>query len=149
MPSHTDLRIAAESEFDRAEFLALYASVEWTGYTEDPERMLRGLVNSHLVLTARDGAGTLLGMARTISDDAAVCYVQDLLVHPGHHRAGIGRALVEELKERYRHCRFVLLSTEAESAPGGARNHAFYRSLGFLSLAEKQMAGFGLPRNRG
>ena len=48
----------------------------------------------------------------------------------------------------YSHCRFFLLSSDHESTPAGKRNHAFYRSLGFLSYEEKEMAGFGLPRNR-
>ncbi|KOX37866.1 hypothetical protein ADL06_02240 [Streptomyces sp. NRRL F-6491] len=128
--------------------LELYASVGWEGYTRDVDRLCRGLANSHLVVTARDGEGTLLGLARTISDDEHVCYVQDVVVHPAHHRRGVGRALVEHLKRRYSHCRFFLLSTDHESTEEGRRNHAFYRSLGFLSYEEKEMAGFGLPRNR-
>ncbi|MFF8770603.1 GNAT family N-acetyltransferase [Kitasatospora sp. NPDC015120] len=140
--------IARETVFDRDEMFALYDSVDWDGYTSDVDRMMRGLANSHLVITARDESGELLGMARTISDDAAVCYVQDVLVHPRHHRRGVGRALVEHLKERYAHCRFFLLSTDHESTEEGRRNHAFYRSLGFLSYEEKEMSAFGLPRVR-
>ncbi|WP_162002387.1 hypothetical protein [Streptomyces sp. CB01881] len=60
----------------------------------------------------------------------------------------MGRALIGHLKERYVHCRFSLLSTDHESTSEGQRNHAFYRSLGFLSYEEKQMSAFGLPRVR-
>ncbi|MFI5766167.1 GNAT family N-acetyltransferase [Streptomyces sp. NPDC051563] len=140
--------IAEEVEFDPREMFELYDSVDWQGYTSDPEKLHRGLANSHLVITARDESGALLGLARTISDDEAVCYVQDLLVNPKYHRQGIGRALIERLKARYAHCRFFLLSTDHESTPEGPRNHAFYRSLGFLSYEEKQMSAFGLPRAR-
>ncbi|MCX5166557.1 GNAT family N-acetyltransferase [Streptomyces antibioticus] len=99
--------------------------------------------------TASDGSsGTLLALARAISDDEHICYVQDVVVDPAHHRQGIGRALIEHLMRRYSHCRFFLLSTDHESSPEGRRNHAFYRSLGFLSYEEKQMAGLGLPRHR-
>ncbi|MER7760320.1 GNAT family N-acetyltransferase [Streptomyces sp. NPDC097619] len=142
------LLIAREDVFDPEEVFALYASVEWEGYTEDVGRLCRGLANSHLVVTARDASGTLLGLARTLSDDEHVCYVQDLLVNPAHHRRGVGRALLEHLKERYAHCRFFLLSTDHESTPEGKVNAAFYRSLGLLSYEEKQMAAFGLPRVR-
>ncbi|WP_373303508.1 hypothetical protein [Streptomyces cinnamoneus] len=31
-------------------------------------------------------------MARTVSDDEHICYVQDVVVHPTHHRQGVGRA---------------------------------------------------------
>ncbi|MFE7530629.1 GNAT family N-acetyltransferase [Kitasatospora sp. NPDC057542] len=140
--------IAREVEFDRDEVFELYDAVEWEGYTSDVDKLMRGLANSHLVVTARDESGELLGLARTISDDEAVCYVQDVLVHPRHHRKGVGRALMEHLMDRYAHCRFFLLSTDHESTPEGVRNHAFYRSLGFLSYEEKEMSAFGLPRVR-
>ncbi|MFG2907814.1 GNAT family N-acetyltransferase [Kitasatospora sp. NPDC048286] len=140
--------IAREVEFDRDEMFELYDAVGWEGYTGDVDKLLRGLANSHLVVTARDESGELLGLARTVSDDEAVCYVQDVLVHPRHHRKGVGRALMEHLMDRYAHCRFFLLSTDHESTPEGVRNHAFYRSLGFLSYEEKEMSAFGLPRVR-
>lgn len=140
--------VAKEDAFDQGEMLSLYASVGWEGYTRDADRLCRGLANSHLVITARDASGTLLGLARTISDDEHICYVQDVVVNPAYHRQGVGRSLVEHLMRRYSHCRFFLLSTDHESTPEGKRNHAFYRSLGFLSYEEKEMAGFGLPRNR-
>jgi ribosomal protein S18 acetylase RimI-like enzyme len=142
------VRIAAETAFDPQEMYELYDSVQWTGYTCDIGKLCRGLANSHLVITARDEEGALLGLARTISDDEHVCYVQDLLVNPRFQRQGIGRALIEHLKARYPHCRFFLLTTDHESTPEGARNHAFYRSLGFLSYEEKELTGFGLPRVR-
>ncbi|MGG8406058.1 GNAT family N-acetyltransferase [Streptomyces sp. 12297] len=142
------MRIAEETVFDPAEMFELYDSVEWVGYTSDVDKLCRGLANSHLVLTARDDSGDLLGLARTVSDDESICYVQDLLVNPKFHRQGVGRALMERLKERYVHCRFFLLSTDHESTPEGRQNAAFYRSLGFLSYEEKQMAAFGLPRIR-
>lgn len=140
--------ISEEVEFDPQEIFELYDSVDWEGYTSDVDKLCRGLANSHLVITARDESGALLGLARTISDDESVCYVQDLLVNPTFHRQGIGRKLLEHLKQRYAHCRFFLLSTDHESTPEGRRNHAFYRSLGFLSYEEKHMSAFGLPRAR-
>ncbi|MGW0860112.1 GNAT family N-acetyltransferase [Streptomyces sp. NPDC002690] len=142
------MRISEESVFDPEEILALYDSVKWTGYTRDVGKLCRGLTNSHLVVTARDESGALVGLTRTISDDESVCYVQDLLVDPAFHRQGVGRALIEHLKQRYAHCRFFLLSTDHESTPEGRNNAAFYRSLGFLSYEEKRMAAFGLPRVR-
>lgn len=142
------MQIVEAKAFDPGEMYALYDSAGWYGYTEDIDSLCRALANSHLVLTTRDDSGALLGLARTVSDDESVCYVQDLLVRPEAQRQGIGRALVERLKERYAHCRFFLLSTDHESTPEGPRNDAFYRSLGFLSYEEKLLTGFGLPRKR-
>ncbi|WP_442809488.1 GNAT family N-acetyltransferase [Streptomyces sp. SR27] len=82
--------------------LSLYDSVGWEGYTRDVDRLCRGLANSHLVITARDGSGTLLGLARTISDDEHICYVQDVVVNPAYHRQGVGRSLVDHLMRRTR-----------------------------------------------
>src|SRR5690606_15474266 len=70
------------------ELVGLYASVGWTAYTKDREALRRGVDNSSCVITARrDGA--LIGLARAVSDDATICYLQDVLVHPGHRRGGI------------------------------------------------------------
>lgn len=143
------MQITEADAFDPDEMLALYDSAGWDGYTRDVGKLCRGLANSHLVLTARDDSGALLGLARTVSDDESICYVQDIVVRPESQRRGIGRALVERLKERYAHCRFFLLATDHESTPEGPRNHAFYRSLGFHSYEEKLLTGSGLPRNRG
>ncbi|MCX5272639.1 hypothetical protein [Streptomyces virginiae] len=74
--------MAEEEMFDPEEMSALYASVGWEGYTRDVDRLCRGLANSHLVVTARNDAGALLGLARTISDDEHICYVKDVVVDP-------------------------------------------------------------------
>lgn len=125
------------------EALALYRAVGWTAYTQLPERLLRGLAGSHLVITARDDDGTLLGLARTVSDGESICYIQDILVHPDAQRRGVGRALLQDVRERYRHCMFVALSTDAEGTPDAKRSHPLYRTLGFRSHAELGLAAFG------
>jgi GNAT superfamily N-acetyltransferase len=126
-----------------AEALALYEAVGWTAYTRDPERLRRSLAGSHLVLAARDEDGRLLGLARTVSDGESICYVQDILVHPGSQRRGVGRALMHEVRSRYGHCMFVALSTDADGSEDGARSHPFYRSMGFQAHPDLGLAAFG------
>lgn len=126
-----------------ADVLALYEAVGWTAYTRDPERLRRSLAGSHLVLAARDEAGGLLGLARTVSDGESICYVQDILVHPGARRGGVGRALMNEIRSRYGHCMFVALSTDADGSEDAARSHPFYRSLGFQAHPDLGLAAFG------
>lgn len=126
-----------------AEALALYDAVGWTAYTRDPDRLQRSLAGSHLVLTVRDDDGTLLGLARTLSDDESICYLQDILVHPDARRRGVGRALVLHVQQRYRHCMFIALSTDAGTTPDAALSHPFYRSLGFSPHPELGLAAFG------
>lgn len=127
----------------RAETLALYDAVGWTAYTRDPDRLQRSLAGSHLVLTVRDDDGSLLGLARTVSDDESICYLQDILVHPDARRRGVGRALVLHVQQRYRHCMFIALSTDAGTTPDAALSHPFYRSLGFGAHPELGLAAFG------
>ncbi|MER6400985.1 hypothetical protein ABT263_33850 [Kitasatospora sp. NPDC001603] len=71
--------------------------------------------------------------ARTVFDGERVRYVPDGLVHPTHRRRGLELA------------RF---STGQESRLERQRDHASYRSPGFLSYEEKRMSASGLPRAR-
>lgn len=137
--------IAYETSFDEAEIFDLYDSVGWNVWTRDVAKVCRGLANSHAVLTARDDGGRLIGLARTVSDDELVCYVQELLVDKGFHGQGIGRRLLERLKERYAHCRYFVLTTDHESTPEGIANHAFYRRLGLIEHHEQGLSAFALP----
>lgn len=126
-----------------AEALALYDAVGWSAYTREPERLRRTLGGSHLVITARDDDGTLLGLVRTVSDGESICYVQDILVHPAAQRRGVGRALLREVQERYRHCMFVALTTDAEGTVDAESSHPFYRSMGFQQHRDLGLAAFG------
>ncbi len=53
-----------------AELLTLYDAIGWTAYTRDPDRLAAAIAGSHLVLTARDDWGQLIGLVRTVSDGA-------------------------------------------------------------------------------
>lgn len=123
--------------------IALYDAVGWTAYTRDPDRLARSLAGSHLVITAWDDDGGLLGLARTVSDGESICYVQDLLVHPASRRRGVARALMEEIRGRYGHCMFLALSTDADGTEDATRSHPFYRALGFQPHDELRLAAFG------
>lgn len=106
--------------------MALYTSVGWTSYTDEPAVLLRALRASALVVTCRDDAEKLVGMARAISDDATICYVQDILVHPAVQGSGAGRAMLEAIQSRYGHVRQTVLITDNDPGQRG-----FYEALGF------------------
>lgn len=110
----------------REELLSLYGSVGWSAYTEQPERLCRGVQASLLVLTAWEG-GELVGLLRAVGDGETILYVQDLLVRPDRQRRGIGRALLLDCVERYRDVRQKVLLTDDTPATS-----AFYRACGFL-----------------
>jgi ribosomal protein S18 acetylase RimI-like enzyme len=117
-------------ELEPAQVLALYASVGWTAYTDQPERLAEAVQGSSAVAVARAG-DELVGLARVVSDGATICYLQDVLVHPDHQRSGIGRRLAGMLFDRFSHVRQKVLLTDDE--PG---QKAFYESLGFASVNE-------------
>lgn len=116
--------IAAETP-TREQLLALYDAVGWSAYTRDPDALVAGVEGSWLVVTALD-AGTLVGLARVVSDGATIAYLQDILVAPSHQRSGVGRALLDAVDERTAGIRQTVLLTDAE--PG---QRAFYEAAGF------------------
>ena len=122
--------IGPETGIALDELLALYAAVCWTAYTDKPELLRAGVDGSSYVVTARLG-GRLVGLARAISDDATICYLQDVLVHPEAQRRGIGRALVRAVLDRYRLVRQKVLLTDDEPA-----QRAFYESLGYQEIRD-------------
>ncbi|QGN32569.1 GNAT family N-acetyltransferase [Microlunatus sp. Gsoil 973] len=105
------------------ELTTLYQSVGWSAYTVDPARLKAAIDGSHLVLCARDSDGTLLGLARTVSDGNTIVYLQDLLVSAEHQCEGIGGALLDEVLDRSRDIRQLVLLTDADPA-----QRAFYES---------------------
>jgi len=61
---------------------------------DQTERMARMLENAHLVVTARDAAGLLIGVSRRLTDFAYVCYCSELAVDRDWQGRGIGRELI-------------------------------------------------------
>lgn len=111
------------------ELVALYDAVGWSAYTRDPEALTASIAGSHSVLTARDDAGHLLGLVRTVSDGVTIEYVQDLLVVPTAHRSGIGGALLDAVLDHSADVRQTVLLTDDE--PG---QRSFYESRGFVEV---------------
>jgi GNAT superfamily N-acetyltransferase len=114
----------------RDELLALYAAVGWTAYTRDPDALLAAVRGSTWVRCERR-AGALVGLARVVSDDVSIAWLQDLLVHPDHQRTGLGRALARAALERFDHVRTFALLTDDEP-----RQRAFYESVGLVALPD-------------
>jgi ribosomal protein S18 acetylase RimI-like enzyme len=82
---------------------------------------------SSIVVNARDEHGELIGLARGLSDDATIFYLQDILVRPEHQRSGVGRQLLTVCLERYSHVRQKVLLTDDDEV-----QQRFYESLGYV-----------------
>lgn len=108
----------------------LYQSVGWAWYAADGERLQRAIAGSTWVATAWDG-DTLVGLARGVSDDVAIFYLQDILVRPTHHRRGVGRLLLERGLERFAHVRQKVLLTDDQQA-----QRRFYESMGYTRIGD-------------
>lgn len=113
---------------ERAQLVALYASVGWSVYTAEPDRLELAVRRSLRVATAWDDE-TLVGLARVVGDGVSIIYLQDVLVHPAHARSGVGTRLVNAAFEPYADVRQQVLITD-----DGPAQRAFYESLGFTEV---------------
>lgn len=110
----------------------LYEAVGWTRYVEDPSGLERAVARSTFVLAAWQSA-RLIGLARALSDEASVWFLQDLLVHPDRQGHGIGSALMARCVERFADVRRGVLLTD----PHGAER--FYARHGWKAAGEMKM----------
>lgn len=124
------LRTVCADEIDEDALIALYTAVGWSNYTHDPQHLWRAIRGAHFLVIA-EAVGSLIGLARTVSDDASIVYIQDILVHPAHHRQGIGRGLVSAILARYPHVRQKVLLTDNRP-----EQIAFYAALGFQNTRD-------------
>jgi len=112
----------------------LYDSVGWYEYSDDAARLAKAFANSSFVVTARNRS-ELVGVARALSDDVSILYVQDVVVDPAYQRQGIGRRLLENCLERFAHVRQRVLLTD-----NAAHQHRLYRSVGFKDVSQLEGA---------
>lgn len=120
------------------DILSLYASICWTKYTDNPDSLKKALENSsHIVCALHDGK--LVGLARALSDDVAIHFIQDVLVLSDYHRQGIGKQMIQLLLKRYEHVRQHALLTDDQPD-----QHAFYKACGFQKLPAQPLNSLGL-----
>jgi N-acetylglutamate synthase-like GNAT family acetyltransferase len=67
--------------------------------THDPKRIRIMFENSDLIVTAWDES-KLVGVSRTITDWAWCSYLADLAVSPAYKKSGIGKKLIELVREK-------------------------------------------------
>ncbi len=80
------------------EFVAVLRSSTIRRPLDDVSRLTEMLRHANLVLTARDGAGALVGVARSLTDFSYCCYLSDLAVNKEWQGRGVGKALLFETK---------------------------------------------------
>lgn len=110
--------------------LELYKKLGWTKYVEDPDSLFKAILNSTYVVTVQENK-TIIGLARCMSDDISINYLQDILVDPAYQKKGIGRKLLENCLERFKHVRSHVILTDDEE-----RQRIFYESLGYKNTKD-------------
>jgi ribosomal protein S18 acetylase RimI-like enzyme len=126
------IKLKTGSDIPLDEIVDLYNSVGWLAYTNDEQRpkLQEAIRNSTYVVTAWSN-DKLVGLARCLSDDVAICYLQDILIDPEYQRQGIGRKLLHNCLERFAHVRMQVLLTDDEE-----RQIKFYESLNYKNTKD-------------
>lgn len=114
--------ISLSDAIEADEVVALYKANAWSS-AEKPTQLLAALQNSHSLATARID-GELVGLANAISDGHLVVYFPHMLVHPQHHRQGIGRLLMQALLAKYQGFHQLMLTADGDAT-------SFYEAMGF------------------
>ena len=86
--------------------------------------MKKALDNGETVFTAWDGK-QLVGLVNAIDDSELTAYVHYLCVNPLYQGNGIGQALLDRIKEKYKDYLYIILIAENEQLV------QFYRKSGF------------------
>lgn len=73
----------------------------------------------------------LVGIVRVVGDGASIIFIQELLVHPGHHRQGVGGQLLQHVLDKYEMVHQKALLTDDTE-----KTKAFYSKLGLTLIEE-------------
>ena len=122
-----DITITETHEFTSAQLEDLFLSVEWSS-GHFPDRLVVAMRNFETVYAAWDGE-LLVGLICAMDDGSMTAYVHYLLVRPAYHGQGIGKALVQKVKDRYAdYLRIVVVAYDDELG--------FYEHCGFTRATD-------------
>ena len=106
------------------EFIELSKAVGWgVKRVYDMEKVSQALKETSLSVVVRDEEGNAIGCGRAFSDDLLMTFIPDIFVRPQYQKTGVGKMIVDKIKERYGHTSFFF-----GSQPG---NEPFFEKLGF------------------
>src|SRR4030095_6107469 len=87
-----------DKAFTAADLSQVFANSGIKRPFQNLERLQKMIDNADIMIGAWDG-DRLVGVARAITDFAYCCYLSDLAVDKEYQRLGIGKKLVEQLRE--------------------------------------------------
>ncbi len=107
MITYTDKR-----EYTKDDLKKLFDSVDWLS-ANYPERLKKALDSCETVFTAWDGE-QLVGLVNAIDDSELTAYVHYLCVNPSYQGQGIGKELLNMIKEKYKEYLYIIIIAENE-----------------------------------
>ena len=109
-------------DFSPRELQELFLSVDWSS-GHYPEELVTAMENSGTVFSAWDGA-KLVGLINALDDGIMTAYIHYLLINPDYQGMGIGKELVQLMRDHYQdYLRIVLIAYDKEIG--------FYENCGF------------------
>lgn len=123
-----EIRYTEKKEFTKQQVQELFLSVGWIS-GQYPDRLYKALINSSTVITAWD-KDKLTGLVRVIDDSELTAFVHYVLVQPDYQGNGIAAAMINMVKEKYKHYLYI------EIMPEESKNAAFYQKLGFKVMKD-------------
>ena len=107
-----EITYSDKKEYSAVDLEQLFQSVDWLS-ANYPERLKRALDNCETVFTAWSG-GKLVGLVNAIDDGELTAYIHYLCVNPLYQGKGIGRVLLDKIKEKYSGYLYIILIAENE-----------------------------------
>jgi len=125
-----------KKKISAAEAAALYIELGWgTAKKYSTARMRRSLANCDIVVSARNDAGELVGIARALSDFAIDTKILDMIVAPEYQRQGVGIAMMRKIESL---ARGTAIYFETESKNFGFAEKCGYKKRKGLAVFTKK-----------
>lgn len=120
---HMEIAYRDTKEFEAKALEDLFLSVEWSS-GHYPDKLVAAMRHSATVFSAWEGE-KLVGLANVLDDGVMTAYVHYLLVNPACQGKGIGRQLLEMVKDKYKDYLRIVLVAYNDGA-------GFYEQCGFV-----------------
>ncbi|MDO5559668.1 MAG: GNAT family N-acetyltransferase [Oscillospiraceae bacterium] len=120
------IRYKDTKHFTKSQVQELFQSVNWIS-ANYPDRLLTAFKNCETVYSAWDNE-KLVGIVNAVDDGALTAFVPYLCVNPSYQGKGIGKELLNMIKEKYKDYLYIELIAENEGLI------KYYKSNGFNCL---------------
>lgn len=124
-----DIDITESKDFSTYEVLSIYEANKWSS-AKKPDQLTLALKNSDTLIQARQN-GKLIGLANAITDGYLVVYYPHLLIHPSVQGMGVGKLIMDKMKEKYGHLHQQILVSDGQTIE-------FYKKCGFDIAGDTQ-----------